>query len=342
MKIIYSDKHVAHDPQTFVVRGVKQRSAEQPERATRLLAAAQDAQHKVVAPRTYGAAPAASVHTPEYIDFLRTIAQEWATLPNASAEVVPNVHPARYPATYPKALAGRAGWHQVDLACPIGPGTWDAALASTEVATTAADLVLEGGRDAYALCRPPGHHAYADMAGGFCFLNNTAIAAQRLRSKHERVAILDVDVHHGNGTQGIFYERPDVLTVSIHADPSNYYPYFWGHAHETGAGKGEGFNLNLPQPIGSGDAPWLAAGDAALARIKSFAPSALVVALGLDASESDPLQGLKVTGAGFHAMAGKIASLGLPTVLVQEGGYLSDDLGQNLVQFLSGFEKGRA
>ena len=176
------------------------------------------------------------------------------------------------------------------------------------------------------------------MAGGFCFLNNTAIAAQHLRGRHARVAVLDVDVHHGNGTQGIFFERDDVLTVSIHADPGRYYPYFWGHAHETGAGKGQGCNLNLPLPLGSPDAPWLEAGDKALARIRAFAPTALVVALGLDASESDPLQGLKVTGAGFHAMAAKIASLGLPTVLVQEGGYLSDDLGRNLVQFLAGFE----
>ena len=341
MKIVYSDKHAGHDPQTFIVRGVKQRSAEQPERATRLLAAAQGAGHQVVAPKAYGAAPAASVHTPDYIDFLQTAAREWAKLPGASSEVVPNVHPARAHATYPKALAGRAGWHQVDMACPIGAGTWDAALASSEVAATAADLVLDGEREAYALCRPPGHHAYADMAGGFCFLNNTAVAAQRLRAKHARVAVLDVDVHHGNGTQGIFYERSDVLTVSIHADPNNYYPYFWGHAHEHGAGTGQGFNLNLPLPLGSSDAVWLAAGDTALARLGEFAPTALVVALGLDASENDPLQGLKVSGPGFHAMAQRIARLGLPTVLVQEGGYLSDDLGRNLVQFLAGFESGR-
>jgi acetoin utilization deacetylase AcuC-like enzyme len=341
MKIVYSDKHAQHDPQTFFVRGVKQRSSEQPERAERLLAAAKAASHEIVAPKAYGSTPAATVHTPEYIDFLKTIARDWAKLPNASPEVVPNVHPARYPATYPKALAGRAGWHQVDLACPIGPHTWDAAIAASESATTATDLVLDGAREAYALCRPPGHHAYADMAGGFCFLNNSAIAAQRLRQKHQRVAVLDVDVHHGNGTQGIFYERDDVLTVSIHADPAWYYPYFWGHAQEQGAGKGQGFNLNLPLPLGSPDQPWLEAGDKALARIREFQPTALVVALGLDASESDPLQGLKVTGAGFHAMAEKIARLGLPTVLVQEGGYLGDDLGRNLVQFLAGFEKGR-
>ena len=341
MKIVYSDKHAQHDPQTFIVRGVKQHSAEQPERATRLLQAATGAGHEVIAPKTFGPGPAASVHTPEYIDFLQIAAREWAKLPGAGPEVVPNMHPARAHASYPKALAGRAGWHQADMACPIGPGTWDAALAATEVATTAADLVLTGTRDAYALCRPPGHHAFADMAGGFCFLNNSAVAAQHLRSRHARVAVLDVDVHHGNGTQGIFYERADVLTVSIHADPSNYYPYFWGHAHETGAEVGDGFNLNLPLPLGSADAPWLAAGDTALARISAFAPTALVVALGLDASESDPLQGLKVTGAGFHAMAEKIARLDLPTVLVQEGGYLSDDLGHNLVQFLAGFKKGR-
>lgn len=341
MKIIYSDKHAQHDPQTFVVRGVKQRSAEQPERATRLLAAATGAGHEITAPRAFGSGPAAAVHTANYLDFLQTAAREWAKLPGASDEVVPNVHPARQPATYPKGLTGRAGWHQVDMGCPIGPHTWDAALAATEVATTAAELVLSGTREAYALCRPPGHHAFADMAGGFCFLNNSAVAAQHLRSKHARVAVLDVDVHHGNGTQGIFYERADVLTVSIHADPDYYYPYFWGHAHETGQGAGAGFNLNLPLPLGSADAPWLAAGDTALARVQAFAPTALVVALGLDASESDPLQGLKVTGPGFHAMAAKIAQLGLPTVLVQEGGYLGDDLGRNLVQFLAGFEKGR-
>ena len=341
MKIVYSDKHAQHDPQTFVVRGVKQRSAEQPERATRLLAAATGAGHEITAPGAFGPGPAAAVHTANYLDFLQTAAREWAKLPGASDEVVPNVHPARQPATYPKGLTGRAGWHQVDMGCPIGPHTWDAALAATEVATTAAELVLSGTREAYALCRPPGHHAFADMAGGFCFLNNSAVAAQHLRSRHARVAVLDVDVHHGNGTQGIFYERADVLTVSIHADPDYYYPYFWGHAHETGLGAGAGFNLNLPLPLGSADAPWLAAGDTALARIKAFAPTALVVALGLDASESDPLQGLKVTGPGFHAMAAKIAGLGLPTVLVQEGGYLGDDLGRNLVQFLAGFEQGR-
>ena len=341
MKIIHTDRHALHDPQFFLVRGEKRQSAEQPARADVLLAAAQRAGHEISPPDEFGLGPIADVHTPEYLDFLQVAQREWRKLEGAGAEVIPNIHPARYAATYPRSIVGRAGWHQVDGACPIGPHTWDGVRAGAQVAVTTAQLVLDGAREAYALCRPPGHHAYADMAGGFCFLNNTAIAAQHLRSRYRRVAILDVDVHHGNGTQGIFYARNDVLTVSIHADPHGFYPFFWCHAHERGAGSGEGFNLNLPLPVGSGDAPWLAAGEHAIAHIRSFAPEVLVVALGLDASESDPLQGMKITPAGFGRMAAKIAAMGLPTVLVQEGGYLGPELGDNLVSFLDGFVKGR-
>ena len=202
-------------------------------------------------------------------------------------------------------------------------------------------MVLDGEDAVYALCRPPGHHAYRDLAGGFCFLNNSAIAAAHLRLKHERVAILDVDVHHGNGTQGIFYERPDVLTVSIHADPAFYYPYVWGYAHERGAGAGLGANFNIPLPLKTGDDGYLQALDVAAKRIKAFAPGALVVALGLDASEHDPLAGLAVTTPGFKRIGVALARIGLPTVLVQEGGYLSDILGQNLTAVLAGFEEAR-
>jgi acetoin utilization deacetylase AcuC-like enzyme len=191
------------------------------------------------------------------------------------------------------------------------------------------------------LCRPPGHHAYADMSGGFCFFNNSAVAAAQLRLQHERVAILDVDVHHGNGTQGIFYERPDVLTVSIHADPVFFYPFVWGYAHERGAGPGLGANLNIPLPKGTGDDDYIKAIGEAEKTIRAFAPGALVVALGLDASEHDPLAGLAVTTAGFRRIGAAIAGLGLPTVFVQEGGYLSDILGANLTAVLGGFEEAR-
>lgn len=186
----------------------------------------------------------------------------------------------------------------------------------------------------------PVRHA-RDMAGGFCFLNNSAIAAAHLRLKHERVAILDVDVHHGNGTQGIFYARPDVYTVSIHADPIAYYPYVWGYAHERGEGAGLGTNLNIPLAIGTGDDGYIQAMDVARSAIESFAPGALVIALGLDASEHDPLKGLAVTTPGFRRIGQAIAKMGLPTLFVQEGGYLSDILGANLTSVLAGFEEAR-
>ena len=236
-------------------------------------------------------------------------------------------------------IVGRLGWHTADTGCPIGPGTWAAACAATDVATTAAQLVLDGEDAAYALCRPPGHHAFSDLAGGFCFLNNSAVAAAQLRLKHERVAILDVDVHHGNGTQGIFYERADVLTVSIHADPAFFYPFVWGYAHERGAGPGLGANLNIPLPKGTGDDDYIKAIGEAEKTIRAFAPGALVIALGLDASEHDPLAGLAVTTDGFRRIGAAIARFGLPTVFVQEGGYLSDILGANLTAALGGFEE---
>ena len=175
------------------------------------------------------------------------------------------------------------------------------------------------------------------MAGGFCYLNNSAIAAQELRSQHGRVAIIDVDVHHGNGTQGIFYRRRDVLTVSLHADPQRFYPFFWGYAHERGEGEGLGCNFNLPLPRGTGDDDYLVALNRGLDRVRAFRPGAVVVALGLDAFEGDPLAGFAITTAGFARIAKAIADLGLPTVLVQEGGYLCDELGPNLASFLSGF-----
>jgi acetoin utilization deacetylase AcuC-like enzyme len=175
------------------------------------------------------------------------------------------------------------------------------------------------------------------MAGGFCFLNNSAIAAQHLRQAHDRVAILDVDLHHGNGTQGVFYARPDVLTVSIHADPIRFYPFFWGHAPERGEGPGLGYNFNLPLPRHSADEPFLEALDAGIERIRAFAPGAVVIALGLDAFEGDPFGGLSVTTDGFARIGERCAGLGLPTAIIQEGGYVCDALADNLTAFLTGF-----
>jgi acetoin utilization deacetylase AcuC-like enzyme len=340
VKAVYTELHRSHDPQFFLVRGVVRRTTEQPERADRLLAGLKAGKHQLVEPTVFGQGPRARVHSAEYLGFLAEAWDAWSALGDAGSEMIANMHPVRNPGSYPTHIVGRLGWHTVDTACPIGPGTWAAACAATDVAATAAQLVLDGEDAAYALCRPPGHHAYRDLAGGFCFLNNSAVAAAHLRLRHERVAILD-DVHHGNGTQGIFYERGDVLTVSIHADPALFYPFVWGYAHERGAGAGLGANLNIPLPIGTGDDGYLRALDAAQAMIEAFAPGALVVALGLDASEHDPLAGLAVTTDGFRRIGQAIARLGLPTVLVQEGGYLSDILGTNLTVTLAGFEQGR-
>jgi acetoin utilization deacetylase AcuC-like enzyme len=199
--------------------------------------------------------------------------------------------------------------------------------------------VAGGARAAYALCRPPGHHAFADLAGGFCFLNNAGIAAERLRQAGLRPAILDIDVHHGNGTQGMFYARGDVLTVSIHADPARFYPFFWGHAQERGQGAGQGANLNLPLPRGTGDDPYLDTLAAGLRRIDAFAADVVVVATGLDAHVDDPFRGLGLTTPGFARIGAAIAAAGRPLVLVQEGGYISDALGPALSALLTGVQQ---
>lgn len=337
MQIVYSSDHEKHQPRTFIRRGAVVANPEIAARATTLLEAVRDAGHAIVAPDDYGAGPREAVHGKDYLHFLATIHAGWQRLAGAAEEVVPNIHPGRHMSHRPVGLAGLVGYHAADTACPIGAGTWEAAVASANVAVHAAALVLGGERAAYGLCRPPGHHAYGDQAGGFCYLNNAAIAAQHLRLTLGRVAILDVDVHHGNGTQGIFYQRPDVFFASLHADPSDYYPFFAGYADERGAGAGFGANLNLPLAPGSGDREVLAALDRGLAAIAEFAPDALVVSLGFDASEHDPLGVLKVTSEGFAAMARRIESAGLPTVLIQEGGYMSAVLGCNLAEFLAAF-----
>lgn len=235
----------------------------------------------------------------------------------------------------PTGLMGQLGYYTCDTSTPIRAGTWEAVYWSAQCAISGAEAALVDTM-AYALCRPPGHHAFSDAAAGFCYLNNTAVAAAHLRAlTSQRVAVLDVDVHHGNGTQAIFYSDADVLTVSIHCDPSDYYPFFSGYDDEIGTGLGEAFNLNLPLPPGSGDDDFALALEVALARISAHAPAALVIALGLDASEHDPIGAFKLTESGFSRMGRAISSLKLPTLFVQEGGYLCDALPRNLIAVLN-------
>jgi acetoin utilization deacetylase AcuC-like enzyme len=332
MKAYLDNRQYAHDPKHFMANGTVSANPETPARIGILQAGAEAAGCRFEAPKDHGLGPIAAVHSPEYLTFLRTAHARWRHIEGASEEVIPNIHPAARTDSYPKSVVGQAGFHQADTACPIAAGTWDAAYWSAQTALSAA----HSGACAYALCRPPGHHAFGDLAGGFCFLNNAAIAAQALTANGNRVAILDIDVHHGNGTQGIFYARADVLTVSIHADPMRFYPFYWGHAQERGKGAGLGHNLNLPLPRGTDDTGYLAALTVALQAIDSFGADVIVVALGLDAHENDPFKGLRVTTPGFTRIAAAIAASGRRLLVVQEGGYITDDLGPNLTAFLTG------
>jgi len=333
--VFYDDREAGHDPAFFLVRGRQEASPERASRGEVLLAAAADAGLVRRTPPPGGAIPRLRVHDPAYLDFLETAWAAWQAA-GGGAEVVANVHPARGHASYPRGIVGRAGWHMADTACPLGRHTFEAATAAADTALAAARAVADGAPAAYALARPPGHHAFKDMAGGFCFLNNSAIAAAELVARGRRPAILDVDVHHGNGTQAIFYDRADVLHVSIHADPAVFYPWFWGYAHERGVGAGEGWTVNLPLPLGTDDAGFMAALETALAAVAGAAPDVLVVALGLDTHVDDPLAAFAVTTDGFARLGERLARTRLPLVLVQEGGYPSPALGRNLARFFDG------
>jgi len=339
MKAIFDERQRIHDPKHFMANGTILPNPEQPRRIEILRAGAEAAGCDFQTPGDAGLGPIAALHSAEYLVFLETIHDRWRRIPGAGEEVIPNIHPARRTDGYPKSAVGQAGYHQADTACPIAAGTWDAAYWSAQTAIAGADLVAGGERAVYAMSRPPGHHAFGDLAGGFCFLNNSGIAAERLRRAGLRPAILDVDVHHGNGTQGIFYDRDDVLTISIHADPARFYPFFWGYAQERGEARGRGFNLNLPLPRGTADASYLETLETALHRVRGFGSDVLVVALGLDASIDDPFQGFAVTKDGFSRIGAALAATGLPVLFVQEGGYVSDSLGENLTRTLTGFQE---
>ena len=341
MKVFWDDVQMTHAPRFFLQRGLVRSNFEIPARATSLLEGVRALGLVTQAPPPADMAAVAAVHDPAYLAFLRDSPAAWNALPEKGPELVPNVHPS------PEMLAngarpgptviGQLGWFTADTSCPIAAETWPAAIAAAAGAIAAADEAA-AGRHAYALARPPGHHAYAARAGGHCYLNNAAIAAERLRARGAaRVAVLDIDSHHGNGTQGIFWQRPDVLFISIHGNPEGYYPWYVGHATERGAGPGAGLNLNMPLPRGSGDDPWLEALTNGLAAIKAFGADALVLSLGFDASEHEPLGFLQVTADGFEQAATAIAALRLPTAVIQEGGYNTDLLGTLLERSLRPF-----
>ena len=337
MRSFYAAETAHHSPKSFILRGRIAQNEERPERAERLLAGLSRLNLTAEEPPAASPLTRAAVHSPRYLDFLEGAHAAWQALPNAGEEVLANAQPRLAHASYPTGIVGRAGWHMGDGAVPIGPGTWAAACRAADGAVAAAQEVAATGRPAYALARPPGHHAAREVAGGHCFLNNAAIAAEALIAEGGRPAILDIDVHHGNGTQAITYARGDILFVSIHADPAFFYPWFWGYAHEAGVGDGEGANVNLPLPIGAEDAAWLDAIGVALGRIARFGADSLVLSLGLDIHASDPLGGMSVTTEGIGRAGEMLGAARLPTAIIQEGGYLSEPLTDNIAAFLSGF-----
>ena len=337
MITLYHPGQRAHAPQFFLSSGAPKPCPEQPSRIDALLSGVHSLGLQVQTPADHGLDAIAAIHPERYLTFLQTIHARWQHIAGASPEVIPNIHPANRTDGYPLSAVGQAGFHMTDTSCPINAQTWVSACHSAQSAIHAAELILQGHRSTYALCRPPGHHAFAELAGGFCYLNNTAIAAQQLTLSGRKVAILDVDLHHGNGTQGIFYDRPDVLTVSLHAHPERFYPFFWGYPDEHGTSAAHGANLNLCLERGTADAGFLNALHQALNAITLWGADTIVLALGLDAFIGDPFAGLAVTTEGFAKIGAEIASLQLPTVIVQEGGYLCPELGQNLAAVLKAF-----
>ncbi|RYY27859.1 MAG: histone deacetylase family protein [Sphingomonadales bacterium] len=336
MRTFFDPRQLAHAPALELHNGAYVPHAETPYRAESIVAALDG----FVLPTDHGEAPIRAVHDVGYLNFLKTGAQAWAAA-GRSGDAVGYVWPVvrRRPLNLSR-IDALLGQYSYDGGTPLTIDTWGAAYWSSQCALSALDAVLAGERAAFALCRPPGHHAGTDYLGGYCYLNNAAIAAQAARDAGvAHVAILDVDYHHGNGTQDIFWERDDVFFASIHADPATDYPFYWGHADEAGEGEGARTTLNLPLAQGSDLAVFRAAQTEALDAIAAFDPGLLVLSFGADTFAEDPISHFKLLHPDYKVLAGDIAARGWPTVIAMEGGYAAGALGENVASFLSGFDQ---
>jgi acetoin utilization deacetylase AcuC-like enzyme len=334
MRAFYHPAQAAHAPVSEMHNGGFVPYQEHGGRVESVLAAI----GPVEQPRDYGIAPIAAVHRQDYLDFLRTAYGRWREAGRAG-DALPYVWPVVGRRTHNMArIDALLGRYSFDATTPIAEHSWTAALASAHTALAATEAVLEGEPAAFALCRPPGHHAGADYYGGYCYLNVAAIAAQwAAEATGGRVAILDIDYHHGNGTQDIFWDRGDIFYASIHADPATDYPFYWGHADERGEGAGAGATLNLPLPHGADFDAYRQALAQALAAIAAFRPAALILSFGADTYFDDPICNFRLTTEDFRAMAALITECGWPTAILLEGGYATEMLGANVASFLSGF-----
>ena len=344
MKTIYSDKHKLRNSATELYGGQLVEPFERPSRAEFIVNRVREENlGPVLDPHDHGIEPVYRVHDKDYVDFMQVAWEMWQA-EKFAGEAIPTTWPARRMSQrVPEFIEGKLGYYAMAAETSISEGTWEAAYWSAQVALTgAAELRAAGLRagdsGVFALCRPPGHHSALDMYGGYCFLNNAAIAAQSfLDNGADRVAIVDVDFHHGNGTQDIFYKRNDVLFVSLHGDPSDAFPHFLGYSDETGEGEGVGFNLNYPMKPATGFEEWRGALADALGRVSKFAPDALVISLGVDTFENDPISFFKLKSDDFISYGKDISNLQLPTLFVMEGGYDIDEIGINTVNVLQGF-----
>jgi acetoin utilization deacetylase AcuC-like enzyme len=341
MKTFYSPAHLAHAPKEEFEAGRLSPAVEIPERVERVRAEIERRKVGPIAPPdTFGDEPILRIHDGRFVEFLRSAYDDWRTrYPGDTVEAIPSAWPARGMRFDVAGIEARLGSYASDTATPIGHGTFEAARAAVDVVLSAAQQIQRGERAAFALTRPPGHHASSDVFGGYCYFNNIAIAAQWLADQGLRPAILDVDYHHGNGTQSIFYGRNDVLFVSVHADPSFAYPHFLGFADEHGADAGEGFNLNLPLPRHTGWDTYSQTLDVALAKLRDSGPDVLLVSLGLDTFEADPISHFRLKAQDYLRMGETIASLRTPTLFVFEGGYNLDALAEITANVLEGFEQ---
>ena len=333
MRCFWDERQRLHAPRLEFFNGRLHPAAEHQGRVEAILGAIGTTE----APRDHGEAPLLRVHPEEYLAFLKSVHEEWQAL-GRQGDAFPYAFPVvrRRPLEF-RRLDALLGRYSYDTAAPIAEGTWTAAYWAAQTALSAVDAVLQGERSAFAFCRPPGHHAGADYLGGYCYLNNAAIAAEAALAAGRRVAILDIDYHAGNGTQDIFYVRGDVLFASIHADPATDYPFYWGHADETGQGDGEGATLNLPLPRGTTMAEFEPALDHALERISAFGADLLILSYGADTFEGDPISHFRLKTSDYPLIGSRIASAGYPALIVMEGGYAVDALGDNVAAFLSGF-----
>jgi acetoin utilization deacetylase AcuC-like enzyme len=349
MITFFTSKHHLHAPEYEFFRGERVACFESPSRADFVRTELFQRGHDIREPSVDSAAVLRQVHSARYLAFLESAWAQWVAVDagNATRQPFPSVWPVRTLRSdvEPQNFTAKLGLYSMDNGTPMVAGTWAAAKAGADAAASAAVLVSgESGinstvKSAFCATRPPGHHAGADFMGGYCFLNNAAVAAQTLRNQgFAKVAILDVDYHHGNGTQSIFYHRADVLFVSIHGDPCSEYPFYLGHADETGDGAGHGFNLNLPLPAGSSKAVWFAALGTACEKVKQFDADALVVSLGLDTFEDDPISTFALKSSDFIELGAVLKQLGLATVFILEGGYAAKELGVNAGNVLAGFE----